>query len=96
MEEVISEKKPVLIICMEDDNSFSQQMKILENVAVKYKDELKVGLLAQDSVEIFKRRLQIIGTPTFLLIREGIEIGRILGLSDQGTLTNFIDQHLSV
>ena len=95
MDEVVLVKKPVLLICMPDDDSFSRQLKILQSVAEKYEKELKVGLLAQDSMAIFKKRLQIIGTPTFLLMSEGKEISRILGVSDRETLTHLVDQHLS-
>jgi thioredoxin-like negative regulator of GroEL len=94
-EEVLLERKPVLLVCMTDDDSFSKQWKVLENVAARYEKELKVGLLAPDSIEIFKKRLQIIGTPTFLLMREGQEINRILGVSDEKTLTSLIDQYIS-
>jgi thioredoxin-like negative regulator of GroEL len=92
-EEVILEKKPVLLICMTRDESFSRQLQILQNVARKYEEELKVGLLDQDSLETFKRKLQFTGTPTFLLMTEGQEISRILGVSDEKTLTNLIDRH---
>jgi thioredoxin-like negative regulator of GroEL len=94
-EEVLLEKRLVLLVCMADDDNFSKQVKILEHVAARFGKELKVGLLAQDSLDIFKKRLQIIGTPTFLLMMEGKEISRILGVSDEQTLTNLIDQHLS-
>jgi thioredoxin-like negative regulator of GroEL len=95
-EEVLFEKKVVLLVCAADDDSFSKQLKVLENVAARYEKILKVGLLAQDSLEIFKKRLKIIGTPTFLLMMEGKEVSRILGVSDELTLTNLIDQHLSI
>ena len=94
-EEVIVEKKPVLLVCMAHDDRFSKQLKVLKAVAERYEKELKVCLLVQDSMEIFKKRLQIIGTPSFLLMREGKEINRILGVSDQEALTNLIYQHLS-
>jgi thioredoxin-like negative regulator of GroEL len=94
-EEVILEKKLVLLTCMANDDSFSKQMKVLQNVAQRYEIELKVGLLAQDSMETFKKRLQFTGTPTYLLMWEGKEIYRILGVIDEGTLTNLINQHLS-
>jgi thioredoxin-like negative regulator of GroEL len=94
-EEVILEKKPVLLVCMTQDDDFSRQWEVLKTVAQRYEEELKVGLLAQDSTERFKKRLQISGTPTFLLMKEGREIGRILGIIDQESLTTLIDQHLS-
>ena len=70
-------------------------MAVLREIAEKYEKVIKVGLLAQDSVEICKKKLQIIGTPTFLLMKEGKEIGRVLGVSDQETLTHLLDRYLS-
>lgn len=92
--EVLLETRPVLLVCMVQDDSYARQMKVLENVAQTYEKELKVGLLAQDSTELFKRKLQIAGTPTLLLMRAGSEISRILGITDQETLITFIDQQL--
>jgi thioredoxin-like negative regulator of GroEL len=94
-EKVILEKKPVLLVCMERDDSFFKQLTVLQNVAERYEKELKVGLLSQDSMETFKRKLKIVGTPTFLLMLEGKEISRFLGVIDQKTLTDLIDKHLS-
>ncbi len=95
-EEVLLAIKPVLLVCMAQDDIFSKQLSVLQNIAQKYEKELKVGLLAQDSTEIFKKRLQIIGTPTFLLMMEGKEINRILGVSDREALINLINQHLPI
>jgi thioredoxin-like negative regulator of GroEL len=94
-EEVILEKKPVLLICLDGDESSARQLRVLQDVAQRYERELKVGLLAQDSLETFKRKLQISGTPTFLLMLEGKEIGRVLGIIGEELLTNLIDQHIS-
>jgi thioredoxin-like negative regulator of GroEL len=93
-EEVILEKTPVLLICLARDDSFSTQLTVLQDIAKKYGRELKVGLLAQDSMKTFKERLRIVGTPTFLLMIEGKEINRILGVSDRKVLTELIDKHL--
>ena len=94
-EEVILEPKPLLIICLAQDDGFSRQLTVLQDIARRYEKEIKVGLLAHDSLEICKKKLQIVGTPTFLLMKEGREIDRILGVSDKETLTHLIDRHLS-
>jgi thioredoxin-like negative regulator of GroEL len=93
-EEVILEKRPVLLICLARDDSFSTQLPVLQDIAEQYGSKLKVGLLAQDSMETFKKRLRIAGTPTFLLMMKGKEINRILGVSDREVLTELIDKHL--
>ncbi|MRR16834.1 MAG: hypothetical protein EG826_10305 [Deltaproteobacteria bacterium] len=92
--EVLLETRPVLLVCTVQDDSYARQMKVLENVAQTYEKELKVGLLAQDSTEIFKRKLNIAGTPTLLLMRAGREINRILGVTDLETLIALLDRHL--
>ncbi|MDD4241319.1 MAG: thioredoxin family protein [Smithellaceae bacterium] len=94
-QEVIWETKPLLIICLAQDDGFSRQLAVLREIAEKYEKVIKVGLLAQDSVEICKKKLKIIGTPTFLLMKEGREIDRILGVTDKEALTHLIERHLS-
>ena len=42
-QEVIAEKRPVLILCMPRDDEFPQQLKVMEDIATKHSQELKVG-----------------------------------------------------
>ena len=94
-QEVIAEKKPVLLLCMRRlymsrDEEFPRQLKVMEDIATKYSPELKVGVLEERFIEAFKKNYVVIGTPTFLLLVEGKERGRILGLADHEMLTNLI------
>jgi thioredoxin-like negative regulator of GroEL len=91
-QEVVSEKRPVLLLCMPRDEEFFKQMKVLEAVAESYQHEMKVGLLEDDFIEGFRQDLGIKGTPTFLILVQGKERGRMLGLADQASLTDFIKQ----
>ncbi|MBM4330846.1 MAG: hypothetical protein FJ117_06400 [Deltaproteobacteria bacterium] len=91
-QEVIAERKPVLLLCMPRDDEFPQQVKVIEDIARKYSQELKVGLLEEEFIEAFKKNYSIIGTPTFLILVEGKERSRMLGLADQETLTDLILQ----
>lgn len=93
-EEVLAEEKPLLIGCLARDDSYERQLKILSNVAGEYRKRLKVGLLAQDTLEICKKKLQITGSPTFILMKGGREISRVLGISDQAMLVHLIELHL--
>ncbi|MGB7572324.1 MAG: thioredoxin family protein [Thermodesulfobacteriota bacterium] len=88
--EVIAEKKPVLLLCMPRDDEFPQQLKVMEDIATKHSQELKVAVLEEGLIEAFKKNYSVIGTPTFLLLVEGKERGRMLGLADQETLTDLI------
>jgi thioredoxin-like negative regulator of GroEL len=90
--EVIGEKKPVLLLCMPRDEEFPNQLKVIEAVARKYRMELRVGVLEEEFIESFKKNYGVIGTPTFLLLVEGKERGRMLGLADYQMLTNLISQ----
>ncbi len=89
-QEVIAEKRPVLILCMPRDDDFPEQLKVMEDIATKYSRQLKVAILEEDFIEPFKKNYCIVGTPTFLLLVEGREMGRMLGLADQDTLKRLI------
>jgi len=90
--EVFSEKKPVLLLCMPRDDEFPQQLKVMEVIATKYGQELKVGVLEEEFIEVFKKNYRVVGTPTFLLLVKGKERARILGLADPEMLTGLISQ----
>ena len=93
-EEVMAEKRLVLLIFMLPDDTYPGQLKIAEDVAKKYHQDLVVGLPAEESMETFKKKFSIIGTPTFLLMRQGVEVNRLYGVTDHKTITHFIEQHL--
>jgi len=89
-QEVIAEKRPVLILCMPRDEEFPNQLKVMEHIATKHSQELKVAVLEEGLIEAFKKNYRVIGTPTFLLLVEGKERGRMLGLADQEMLTDLV------
>ena len=89
-QEVIAEKRPVLILCMPRDEEFPNQLKVMEDIATKHSQELKVAVLEEGLIEAFKKNYRVIGTPTFLLLVEGKERGRMLGLADQEMLTDLV------
>ena len=90
VQEVIAEKKPVLILCMPRNEEFPNQLKLMEEIARRYSQELKVSLLQEEFIEAFKKYFSFVGTPTFLILVEGKERDRMLGLADQETLTDFV------
>ncbi|HXX34276.1 MAG TPA: thioredoxin domain-containing protein [Thermodesulfobacteriota bacterium] len=91
-QEVIAEKRPVLVLCMPRDDEFLKQLKVIEDIAAEYRQQLKVGILAEGLIEPFKKNYSVVGTPTFLLLVEGKERARMLGLADREMLTNLISQ----
>ena len=89
-QEVIAEKRPVLILCMPRDEEFPKQFKLMEDIAGRYINALKVCVLQEETIEAFKKSYSILGTPTFLILVEGQERSRMLGLADQETLMNLL------
>jgi hypothetical protein len=89
-EEVISEKRPILFLCMPQDDDFPSQLKSMEIIANRHGSWLKVALLGDAFIENFKKELDVAGTPTFLIFHEGEEKNRMLGLADHNGLEQFV------
>lgn len=87
---VIGEEKPLLLICMPRDDQFAEQVNIVMETAAKYGGRLKVGLVDESFIGMFKKRYHVLGTPTFLILEQGREINRSLGLADEQMLTALI------
>jgi hypothetical protein len=90
MQEVMLSQKPVLLLCMPFDEEFCAQLKIAERVAIERAGQLKVGLLEEAFLDTFKKNLQITGTPTFLIMFQGKEQSRMIGLADRQSLADFV------
>jgi hypothetical protein len=88
--EVTAEKRPLLLLCMPRDDQFSHQLKVLEDIAVENTQTVKAGVLQEELIEVFKKTYGFTGTPTFLILVEGREKGRLLGLANRLTLKDFI------
>ncbi|MBP7765432.1 MAG: hypothetical protein K4445_01430 [Deltaproteobacteria bacterium] len=93
-EDVTAEKKMVLLLCMPRDDAFDEQLRVVEEIALQYADQLKVVLPEESCLAAFREDYAIAGTPTFLALIKGREVGRILGLADRETLKKFVDQAL--
>ena len=91
-QEVIAEKKPVLLLCMPRDEEFPQQLEVIEDIARRYGNDLKVGVLEEEFIGAFKENYGIVGTPTFLVLVGGKEKTRWLGLADPETLSDLISR----
>jgi hypothetical protein len=89
-QEVIAEKRPLLLLCMPRDDQFSKQLKILADIAGEYGPTIKVGFLQEELIDVFKKNYGFIGTPTYLILSEGKEKGRLLGLADRERLADLI------
>ena len=93
-EEVATERRLILLLCMPHNDAFYEQIQTVEELARLYADELKVMLTEESSLEAFKKDLAVVGTPTILFLKQGREIFRILGLADLDLLRRFVEKAL--
>ena len=94
--EVLKEKMPVLVLCMHQDSDFYGQIEIIERITSEsYCHRLKVCLLKEESVGVFREKYGVGGTPTFIVFRGGREISRLLGQAESAILQEFLSQTLS-
>ena len=89
-DEVVVEPRLVLLLCMPQDDEFPQQRKIVEEIAGLYREKLKVVLPEEVFLSTFIRDFKVTGTPTFLILRGGVEIARVLGVTDREPLIEAI------
>lgn len=92
--EVLNEKRPILLMCMPIDYDFGHQVDLLKRISALYGEHLKVGLLDEACICRFKRKYNVRGTPTFIVLREGEEQDRSLGLADEQMLMALISPFL--
>ncbi|MEE9910087.1 MAG: hypothetical protein K4571_00035 [Deltaproteobacteria bacterium] len=87
---VVQEQKPVLLLCLPQDDQYAQQINIVMETVAKSEVPLKIGLLNESFIGPFKKRYHVSGTPTFLILEEGREKNRSLGLADEQMLKALI------
>ena len=92
--EIIEEKRPVLLACLNRYLEFEEQVEVLESISKKYGEALKICLLSEDFIRVFSWTYAIKGTPTFLIFDGGKERNRLLGKADSEKLITFILQTL--
>jgi thioredoxin-like negative regulator of GroEL len=89
-EEIVREKRPVLLACVHPDESYKEQMKTLEVVNEIFSTMLKICVVTPDAIQAVYRAYGVEGTPTFLILNSGREKDRLLGQADSKALTAFI------
>jgi len=93
--EVLEEGGPVLVLCMHRDDEFQEQITTIEGICGGYGERLKVCLVEEEFIGVFKKRFDVQGTPTFMIFIRGAEEGRRLGLVEEKTFKDFVSRVLS-
>lgn len=71
-----------------------QQLQLVESASRKFQDRVRCLVYDQRNLEAGMRRYCVSGTPSYLLFRNGGEVDRLIGLSDQDTLDAFLGEGL--
>jgi len=93
-DELMEEKKPVLLACLLQDDGYKEQLQTLDSVSKNFAGIIKVCVVNQDSIPAVCRAYAIEGTPTFLFMYQGMEKDRLLGHVDSKTLSSFVRRTL--
>lgn len=89
----VPEKGSFLLACIHRDHEYENYCEILQKIENRYHADLGVGALYDNSVETY-RKLDVEGTPTFLLFQDGTEMARVLGRMTLKKLHRFVQEIL--
>lgn len=64
---------------------------VLDKVAKEVKGRAVIGKLDIDNAQKIAAQFQVTSIPTLVLLKEGKEVGRLVGLRDEATIKQFID-----
>jgi thioredoxin 1 len=67
---------------------------VLSDIADDYVDVLRVAKINADDNKESTARLTVRGLPSIVLMRDGVELGRLVGTVTKTRLAGFLDQHL--
>ena len=93
-EEMASTDKLILIDCWNESCIVCRRMwPLLELVALKYEDKLKLAKLNVDKNPQALERFTIRGLPTFLFIKGGKLVEQVSGVQTKSELVEIIEKH---
>jgi hypothetical protein len=87
---ILNERKPVLVACLRVDIDYQDIREEIETVAFFAGPGLRVCLALEDLLPYFEKRFSVSGTPTYLIIREGVLLDSILGKIPAQCLVAFV------
>ena len=87
---VLADETPVLLAFLGTGREAQPQAEILAALSHIFSNRLRVCLVEEDSLEAFKGRYTVMGTPTYLLFHKGRECERMLGEADDECLIRFV------
>ncbi|MRR14569.1 hypothetical protein EG833_03900 [archaeon] len=98
--EIDSAGNPVLMLCIRRDYEFVSQTDLIRDVLGSMVHgcpiDLKVCIVDEESRTALNDKLDLQGSPAFLLFDKGKEKGRLLGVADEERLKGFLSNELGM
>lgn len=76
------------------DASSRRELRIIEDVATLMEGRLKVKKCSVDEAPELAERFNVRSIPTTLILRDGKEVERLVGLRHEGALIRHLKKHL--
>lgn len=90
------ESRPLIIACLVKDRDLAENIGQLQSVSASFeKEKLLVSYTLDDMLPYFSNRFNVRGTPTYLLIANGIVLGTLLGKNSGIVIVQFVHEMLS-
>lgn len=89
LESILMDGTPVLVACIRRDKDYQDHLKLLGDVAAPAGSRLNVCVALEDLLPYFSYVYDLKGTPTFLLMHQGMVLDEILGKTSLKNLLEF-------
>lgn len=93
-ETMLLQPQPLLLACLRLESSGDEQLAPLRSLASRYGGSLQIGVMNLAEDRRFRSRFNIMGVPTYIILKNGEESDRMLGKADEATLDSFLRQVL--
>jgi 3'-phosphoadenosine 5'-phosphosulfate sulfotransferase (PAPS reductase)/FAD synthetase len=91
---LLEKPAPILVAYIHFGFNFNKQIQVVKQVSEMLNGKVSIYLLDDTFINSFSARYRIYGSPTFLLLKKGVEIDRLLGEVDENTLFMFLTRNL--
>ncbi len=89
------EARPLIIACLLKDRDLTENLRQLQGVSAAFeKERLLVCYALDDMLPYFSSRFNVRGTPTFLMIANGVVLGALLGKNSSAAIIQFVHEML--
>ena len=92
-EEVLESQIPVLIYFWAPWAVPSRELEpIIKDIASEYSGKVKVGRINSDEAAGLTKKFNVVGIPTLILLKQGIERERIVGVTSKETISQMLNK----